>query len=443
VRGDLDVWLYGTRVARLRASDPARPALEFTPEARDRWGLNSAVVSGLLPLARTTPAPPRVRVWLDGLLPEGRARSRLADLAGVDPDDPVAFLRAYGRDTTGALVLVPAGTSPSSEDTRPPHLTDDEIGALLGEAARDGAADQITSITGLEAKIALTRTSSGWARPAGGRPSTHIVKLGRPARSTAHDLIDTEHAALELARRAGLGTVQSDLHTFGSRRAIVVRRYDRLERPDGTVDRLHQEDAAQLLGLDTRDPDRKFQRGRALPSLREIATRLLVLGVDPRSLLALTTFNLAIGNVDAHAKNISVLHRADGTHALAPAYDVAFHTHHTGARVPFAMDVAGARDMATIDADALVAEGRSWSLSAAQCERTVSTTLASLAAAVDDIDRAAHPGVGVDAWSTVGARIDRLRAGAPAVDSLRPATRVVPVRSPRGTPRGGRFTSAG
>ncbi|MEZ0449979.1 HipA domain-containing protein [Cellulomonas sp. ICMP 17802] len=430
--GDLDVWLYGTPVARLGAIDPARPRLTFTPEALSRWGLNSAVVSGLLPLARTAPAPARVRVWLDGLLPEGRARSRQADLAGVDPDDPVAFLRAYGRDTTGALVLVEAGTSPASDDAPARDLTDDEIGALLGEAARDGAADQITSITGLEAKIALTRTATGWARPAGGRPSTHIVKLGRPAGSTAHDLIDTEHAALALARRTGLGTVESELRTFGGRRAIVVRRYDRLPGAAGSVDRLHQEDAAQLLGLDTRDPDRKFQRGRALPSLREIAARLLVLGIDPRSLLALTTFNLAIGNVDAHAKNISVLHRADGTHALAPAYDVAFHTHHTGSRVPFAMDVRGQRDVDAIDAEALVAEGRSWSLSGTQAARTVSETLGRLDAALDALDPAAHAGVGADAWSTVRDRVARLRAGSPVADRPRRPPRAAAARGPPG-----------
>ena len=41
--------------------------------------------------------------------------------------------------------------------------------------------------------------------------------------------------------------------------------------------------------------------------------------------MALTTFNLAIGNTDAHARNASVLHDETGGVRLASAYDVAMH----------------------------------------------------------------------------------------------------------------------
>ena len=44
---------------------------------------------------------------------------------------------------------------------------------------------------------------------------------------------------------------------------------------------------------------------------------------DRRSLLARVTFNAAIGNADAHAKNVSFLHASDGGPVqLAPAYDL-------------------------------------------------------------------------------------------------------------------------
>ena len=65
------------------------------------------------------------------------------------------------------------------------------------------------------------------------------------------------------------------------------------------------------------------QRGKNLPSLQAIATVLRNGGQEPDSLLALTAFNLAIGNSDAHAKNISLLRPQDGSYSLAPAYDVA------------------------------------------------------------------------------------------------------------------------
>lgn len=62
-----------------------------------------------MPLSAKPPASVVATVWLRGLLPEGMARTRLAERAGADPDDALAFLAHYGRDTAGALVLVPQG----------------------------------------------------------------------------------------------------------------------------------------------------------------------------------------------------------------------------------------------------------------------------------------------------------------------------------------------
>lgn len=437
----LDAWLYGTLVAQVRSERAGRPELTFTSDALDRWGRNATVVSGLLPLSTTSPAPARVGAWLRGLLPEGRARVSLAADAQVDPDDPVAFLAVYGRDTAGALVLVPEGADPEPEGELRP-VDDQQIADLLEEARVNGAADQLTSIAGLETKIVLRRTPDGWASPTGRPPSTHIVKLGRPADSPTADLIDTEVAALDLARRCGLTTVDAHLARFADKRTIVVERYDRTWHADGTLTRVHQEDGAQLLGLNTDDPERKFQWGRTMPSLRALARALTNMGdVRPVGLLALTTFNVAIGNTDAHAKNISVLHLADGEARLAPAYDVAMHRHHPHAGRRFAMDVDGTSDIAAITASDLIAEGRSWGLTARDASRTVVGLLDQLAAALDEIDPAAHPGVGDPVWTTVRARTSELLVGAPT--STRPRARAprAPLRrEPKGTPAGGRFS---
>lgn len=410
----LDAWLYGTHVAEVRSLGPERVELRFTGDALDRWGVNAPVVSGLLPLSFDAPAPARVSAWLRGLMPEGASRRRLAQNAGVDTQDTVAFLGAYGLDTTGALVLVPQGADPDP----PGHLdpvSDTQVADLLDQAETTGSADQITSIAGLETKIALTWTPAGWASPVGRPPSTHIVKLARPSGSRTADLIDTEAAALDLARRCALSTVHAELVTFAGRRTIVVERYDRVAHEDGRLTRVHQEDGAQLLGLHTDDPDRKFQWGRALPSLRELARLLIRMGeVRPTGLLALTCFNLAIGNTDAHAKNISVIHREDGSTQLAHAYDVAMHLHHPHAARRFAMDVNGSGDMDHITALDLVAEGRSWGLSRRDATRTVRDTLEHLQQALADIDRDAHPGVSDTAWTTVRTRTDALLSQAPA-----------------------------
>lgn len=403
----LDAWLYGTLVAQVERDRDDRVRLRFTDDALDRWGHGSAVLSGLLPLSDRAPSPAAVSAWLRGLMPEGRARNHLARRAGVAPDDVVGFLAVHGRDTAGALALVPEGASPDRPRVPLRTLDDDEIGALLDEAAEQGTADQPTSIAGLESKIVLTATTDGFALPTPDRPSTHILKVARPGDSRSADLTDTEEASLALARGCGLGDVEAFHRTFAGRRALVVRRYDRVVGPD-TTERVHQEDTAQLLGLDTTDPERKFQYGKRLPSLLEIATRLERLGVPLDDLLALTTFNVAIGNTDAHAKNVSVLHLPDGTHRLAPAYDVAMHTHHAHAETRTAMDVDGVREIDDVTSERLQAEAAAWGVAARLAARVVRETLERLAAALDDVDRAMHPGVDKTAWATVDARVARL-----------------------------------
>jgi serine/threonine-protein kinase HipA len=61
------------------------------------------------------------------------------------------------------------------------------------------------------------------------------------------------------------------------------------------------------------------------PGLRHLAEMLRNFGdpADVTRLLRRTTFNMAVGNADAHAKNFSILHDTDKpTISLAPLYDV-------------------------------------------------------------------------------------------------------------------------
>lgn len=355
-------WLYGTPVATLaptttRTTDGTpRVTLTWTPDALHRWGHHARVLSHLLPVTppdEPGPHPARVAAWLDGLLPEGRTRDAMAIDAGIDPDDALAFLVHYGHDTAGAVLLAPDG-QPLPTPGTPERLDDAAVARLLRAAVArsggEGRTDHLTSsLPGMEPKITLLHDEHGWARPHGTAPTTHILKVARPSDSPTADLVNTEAAALDLARRTGLTTIDAHVTELDGERAIVVTRYDRIPDPTapGGTARLHQEDTAQALGINTRDPERKFQHGRRLPSLAAIARTLRDDGTRPDPLLALTTFNLAIGNTDAHAKNISILRHADGTVRLAPAYDVAMHLHHDHASRVFAMDVAGERDMAS------------------------------------------------------------------------------------------------
>jgi serine/threonine-protein kinase HipA len=419
---ELDAWLYGSRVARFTARDVGRAVprveLAWDSTAIDRWGYGSRVLSHLLPMdPDAAPPPARVVAWLDGLMPEGRVRDHMAMDAGVDPEDPVGFFGAYGGDTVGALQFVGVGHAPRPEIAGARRLDEAGVAELLREsAARAGGRSRsqhlTSSLPGMEPKIGLVRADGAWWRAGPEQPTTHILKVARAADSPTADLVDTEAAALDLARRIGLTTIDASVDTFDGVRCIVVSRYDRIrdETASGGLRRIHQEDAAQALGINTRDPERKFQHGRAIPSLAAVAQVLRDDGARPDPLLALTTLNLALGNTDAHAKNISLLRRQNGTVSLAPAYDIAMHLHHDHASRVFAMDVAGKRDMDAITGADLTAEGASWGLPRRRAARAVSDTLDALRAALDDVDRDDHPGVPAMAWRTVQERTDALRA---------------------------------
>ncbi len=150
--------------------------------------------------------------------------------------------------------------------------------------------------------------------------------------------------------------------------------------------------------------NRKFQHGRAPSSLAKIAEVLREGGTEPDRLLALTTFNLAIGNTDAHAKNISILRPVDAPAALAPTYDVAMHGHLSTHAGRFAMDVNGSDDMATLAAEDLFAEAVRWRLPRRRAIRVIRETLAALDDAVQREPRDKHPGVSAHAWRTVEKR---------------------------------------
>jgi serine/threonine-protein kinase HipA len=329
-RKSLDVWLYGTRVATI--TDHGREIqLRWSQEAYDRWGQGARVVSHLLPIDRPSEHPhhTRVRVFLAGLLPEGNIRERYAHEAGV---------------------------------------------------------------TGIQPKIVLFRTPDGWARCLDGYPSTHIAKLAHPPDSYASDVVHTEVASLDLARGLGLTIVAAELIDFGGQLAIVVSRYDRFTDEEGHVQRIHQEDGAQALGINTDDPIRKFQYSKSLPSLQKLAEVLRAGGSEPDKLLALTTFNLAIGNTDAHAKNIS-FRNSDGDASLASAYDVAMHLHHKSANRTFAMNVNGKSEIDDITVDDLLAEASHWRMPRRRALLTVAETLHGLSAELTALDRGRYPGV--------------------------------------------------
>ncbi len=412
-RRPLEVWLYGTRIATIAEDLRGRLNLTWTDDARDRFGEGSRVLSAKLPIgSRIVPA--LVKNYLDGLLPEGNARTNHAMAAGVPPDDSFALARAYGRDTPGAAQLVQAGIGDPTRAGRYEPLSLDQVAArVLGAdqyspADPTGVSGESSTLPGMVPKITLHREAGTWYACKGGAASTWIVKRAWSPESGIGDVIDTEVLSLALARRIGLTDIEAEILDLDGTRAIAVSRYDR--DLAGAHPRIHQEDLAQAIGLNTLDPNRKFQWGSAMPSLRHAHDTLVHDGGDPDPLLRLATFSYLVGNTDMHAKNISFMRHPHGRVALSPAYDIAMHLHHPRDNRRSALDLNAKFVLDQIEVADLVAEGHGWGLTERRARATVLATVTALVEALDREDPAAHPGVPDVAWATVRERVERALA---------------------------------
>jgi serine/threonine-protein kinase HipA len=156
-----------------------------------------------------------------------------------------------------------------------------------------------------------------WGQPVEGTPSTHILK---PEIIQYPSTVENEAFGMRLAKRAGLDVANIETTVVAGRKLIVVERYDRLIHPDGRVERLHQEDFCQATSV---LPSQKYQEDGG-PSLRRIAGILQSVASpeSTKALLMAVTFNVLLGNGDAHAKNLSLVHDPSGVIRLAPLYDV-------------------------------------------------------------------------------------------------------------------------
>lgn len=321
-KAPLGVWLYGLRVADIRPSGRAYDlTMRYTDEACARWPGNSPIVSCSLPLGRSPLNPCN---YFRGLLPEGQHLLYLASRAGVTTNDLYGLLARYGRDVAGAVVVSAEPPEPRAEAAIP--YGDDSLAEeVAGLEDRPLALydDSELSIAGLQNKLLLIKTDTGWARPSGGRPSTHMLKVED---RRYPGLAAMEHAAMTLARRLGLTTAETEVTTLGGIDCLIVSRFDRTLDAAGRVQRVHQEDICQALGLDP-----QARQGRAKyeshggPGLAQVAGLLDRHATSPQReltrLVQAVTFTVLIGNGDAHAKNLSLLHTEPGVVELAPLYD--------------------------------------------------------------------------------------------------------------------------
>lgn len=201
--------------------------------------------------------------------------------------------------------------------------------------------------------------------PKGDAISTHILK---PENTRSYPgCAESEAWAMSVAGNATRCSKIALLQVDGAPNTLVVERYDREKDKTGLIRRIHQEDACQALGLPSY---RKYAtenepRGDD-PTFRSIANLLITYATDPLAeqseLLRQMVVNYALGNWDAHAKNVSFLFAKHACPTIAPMYDVVPIADVEPRTSIMSMRINGSLDPTAITKADLIAEATNWGM---------------------------------------------------------------------------------
>lgn len=405
---ELPVSLFGTHIGELVPFE-GKTLLRWSGDAESRWGLNSPVLSRNLRVSDS--GVEQTESFFGALLPEGAHIERLAKDAKTVSNDLMGLLRHVGADLAGALRVGDA-----REPGHPEKLTSAEVSALLQNASGFLVGGGGSALPGFQRKLTLTRRGQSWWRGNGTFPSTHILK---PVEAKHRPAVEGEHYVLQIAQRVGLSGFDTWVETIGELDVLVIERYDRRVSASGAIERLHQEDAGQALGLPWGGSD-KFEARNPVSNLRAVAG-LLDSGrsvVDPRrfadrlKLLRYTIVNVAAGNTDAHAKNFSLLHDATGRTRLAPFYDAAPLALDFSLSTALAMKINGVSQLPDITVEDLVTEAESWGVPASAARETIVQTLEQIVEATRAVR--AHSSIEKHVPGYIRGQAENLAAGRPA-----------------------------
>lgn len=329
--------------------------------------------------------------FLGGYVPEGNHRERMAAKRRIDPGDLFALLAEFGGSIAGAVTLRRPDEEPGFRPTYEP-LTDRRLAVKLKQALEDSDQgipdDSRSTLPGYQPKVLVALIDGSWSYPHGRAHSTHILKPQITARP--HRIFD-EHYSHQLTKGIGLSAFSSEIRRAGSMTYLAIERFDRRLEGD-QVHLTHQEDLAQAMSLDWRDPDVKFQEPTWPGDPKRATARRIaeLLGSIPGGSLAIEgwvrqlTYHVAIGNNDAHAKNVALVHSPAGTE-LAQIYDAVPNLFQQGlVKHDLALATATVFDHRRLSVERLLAEIRSWNVVPDDRAETIITeTLAGLAAAID------------------------------------------------------------
>ena len=288
---------------------------------------NSVPLSASLPLQREEFPQKQCIPFFSGLLPEENSRKKIADYLHISETSTLKLLEALGGECAGLISILneedsfSKGTSYKLDSKNYELLDGNRLSEFIEKMNTRPlikADDKLRlSLAGAQEKLALAKINGEWYLPLNGSPSTHILK---PARTgSLSSLAQNEYLCMKLAKSFGLPVPDVDLLNIAGKDVFVVERYDRSKEAD-TIQRLHQEDFCQALGIMSTS---KYQNDGG-PGIADIFNTILkvctVPALETQKFLRYVLFNYLIGNCDSHGKNYSLLYKNNRLE-LSPLYD--------------------------------------------------------------------------------------------------------------------------
>lgn len=322
----LNVYFGNTKAGSLESTE--NRGVIFIYDENYLINKNSVPLSASLPLQREEFSQKQCIPFFSGLLPEEDSRKKIADYLHISETSTLKLLEALGGECAGLISILSEEDSLSAESSYKLDSNNYELldGNRLSEFIEKmntrpliKADDKLRlSLAGAQEKLALTKINGEWYLPLNGAPSTHILKPSRTG--SLSSLAQNEYICMKLAKKFGLAVPDVDLLNIAGKDIFVVERYDRLKETN-TIQRLHQEDFCQALGIMSTS---KYQNDGG-PGIADIFNTILkvctVPALETQKFLRYVLFNYLMGNCDSHGKNYSLLYKNNRVE-LSPLYDV-------------------------------------------------------------------------------------------------------------------------
>jgi serine/threonine-protein kinase HipA len=316
----LNIFFGQTIVGYLRINDKR----EFSFEYSKNWlaSLDAFQISISLPLQEDVFFHNKVKSFFSNLLPESAVRKLISKQLGISDKNDFMLLKRIGGECAGAISILSESKAPESPDQYIYNsLSDKQIADLIIHIPRRpllaGQEGIRISLAGAQEKLAIFYKDTEFYIPTNGAPSNAILK---PAMAHFLSSIENECFCMMLAKAVGLNVPPVLIIRKESQKVLLIKRYDRILIND-TLTRLHQEDFCQAMGL---SHELKYQAdgGPGLAACFNLVRKYSANPIkDLQQLLQWVFFNFLIGNMDAHAKNLSLIYKVKQIR-LAPFYDM-------------------------------------------------------------------------------------------------------------------------